>query len=399
MEHNFDKFEAFKAQALNDCLAQIETGASLDEALAAYGALAEELRPLVETALANRSYARNLNPPAAAVSLSRAKFLNAAQAAAGKKTASWLSGILFSRLAFAAVAFLLVILIGGFSTVAASAQALPGDWLYPVKIASEQTRLFLTADPLARLNLEQVFDNRRAEEILALQQSNRSETVRLAGEVQDIRPSTWQVRGIRVLVQTGTQIEEDIEVGFYVEVNGSLQPDGTVLAESIRTRRIEFSGTVETISLEHWVIDGLTVKVTARTRWSGDLAVGSQVEVGAFVLADGSLQAHRIQEPGSEENAFTWTETPTASPTTTPTMTPTLTSTPTATSAPTQALVEPKEPEETDKPDDDDHKDGEDDREKEDDDDERDHSDSGSSSSGKSPTNTPKPEETDEPDD
>jgi hypothetical protein len=392
MDHKIDKFEAFKAQALDDCLAQIELGASLEEALKTYGNLAEELRPLVETALANLSYTRSLDPPAAAVSLSRAKFLNAAQAAAGEKSPGWLSGILFSRLAFAAAAFLLVILIGGFSSVAASAQSLPGDWLYPVKLASEQTRLFLTADPLARLNLEQVFDSRRAEEILALQQSNRSEMVRLAGEVQDIRPGMWQVRNIRVLVHTGTQIEEDIEVGFYVEVNGSLQPDGTVLAESIRTRRIEFFGTVEVIAQDHWVVDGLTIKVTARTQWSGDLAVGNQVEVGAFVLADGSLQAYSIQEPGSNETAVTWTETPTISPT----VTPTLTATPTATQSP----VETEETEDTETPNDGDkEKDDDSDNERNKEDDDRDNSGSGSSSSGNSTTSTSKSDDNEEPDD
>lgn len=390
MESLPDKFTAFKAQALEDCLEQIESGRSMEEALQSYGALAAELRPLLEIALANRAYASQLDPGKAAMARSRARFLAAAHTKADPSSKKRLAGLMLSRLALAAFAFFLVFLLVSGSTVAASAQALPGDLLYPVKLAAERTRLWLTADPLERLKLEQTFDQRRLEEIFKLKQANRSGVIRLAGEVLSIQPGVWNVRGIQVLVTSATQFDQTIEVGFYVEVTGQLQSDGAVLAESIRTRQIEFSGWVEAVNDQSWVVDGLTIKVTGRTQWIGNPGIQDRVKVGAFVLADGSLQAFYIQALGSNEPAATWTSTVTASPTSTPTLTPTQI-VPILQPTKTQKVEVTKTPEATEEEDDDDR--DADDEEKKDDDSDK------SGSSGKSPTNTPKPEETKESDD
>jgi hypothetical protein len=321
----------FKAEALEICLSRIEAGASLEEALRPYGSLGSELRPLVEIALANRAYAASLAAPKSSLTRSRARFMNAAQANAERSQRRWFGGIAFSRLGFAALAFLLVLIIGGFSTAAASAKALPGDILYPVKLASEQTRLFLTADPHDRLTLEKSFDERRAQEILELLKRDRSEIVRLGGEVTRIQPGEWIVRDTIVWLDSSTQLEHEIEIGFYVEVTGPLRSDGSVLAQTIRARQIIFSGTVDATGSGQWVIDGLAVQVTSRTRWSGKPELGSRVTVTAFVLADGSLQASQVQVGTASGAEVTWTSEPGASPTATFTPTPTIspTSTPT----------------------------------------------------------------------
>jgi hypothetical protein len=335
MQTKPDKFSQFKAQALADCLEQIEAGASMESALEAYEELAEVLRPLVETAIANRAYASSLQPTQMAAARSKEKFLGAAQAQVKRSKTGWLAELLFPRLVIAAAAIILVILIGGMSTAAAFAQALPGDLLYPVKLAAEQTRLFLTTDPIARLKLEQTYDNRRADELLALQKANRSATVRLAGEVRSIQTEMWDVRGVTVALHPGTQLEDGIDIGFYVEVTGLLQANGDVRADTIRARKIEFNGTVESIGDQDWVIDGLSIKVTARTQWIGNPGLDDAVSVSAFVLADGSLQAQRIQLAGAAEAASTWTSTPSSTTTTTLTSTPQ----PTATQAPEKTIT------------------------------------------------------------
>ena len=107
-----------KVHALEACLSQIEAGASLEEALKPYGTLEAELRPLVEVALANRAYAASLAAPSLSLTRSRARFLNAAQVYAERSQRKWITRFAFSRLAITVSAFLLVFLIGSFSTAA-----------------------------------------------------------------------------------------------------------------------------------------------------------------------------------------------------------------------------------------------------------------------------------------
>ena len=299
-----------KTQALEACLLKIESGYSLEEALKPYGDLQAELRPLVETAAANRAYAASLAAPKSAMTRSRARFLNTATTYAERSPRSWFTGLAFPRLAMAGAAFILVLLVVSLSTAAASAQALPGDLLYPVKLASEQTRLFLAGNPLNRIRLEKTFDERREEEIKELLRHDRSEIVQMGGEVTSIQPGIWVVRNTTVLVDSTTQLEQDIETGFYVEVNGLLQPDGSLLAQNIRARQIHFSGTVDEANPNQWIIDGLSIQVTTSTLWSGLPSPGSRVLVTAFVLADGSLRAYQIQIADSKAAAVTWTSEP-----------------------------------------------------------------------------------------
>jgi hypothetical protein len=321
-------------EALAACLEELKAGKNLDEVLRPYGKLGDDLRPLLETALHNQAYAASLTAPRAAQLRSRAQFLNAAQAFSEKKPRPWWAGIAMPRLAMAAFIFLAVIILGGFTTAAASAQSLPGDILYPFKLASERTRLWLTRSPGERLALEETFDDLRAQEILELMQSNRNESVRLAGEVTSMQSNEWLVRDIRVRLNADTVLEQEIEVGFYVEVTGWLQNDGSVQAQSIRTRQIEFSGTVDQVEADMLVIDGLPVTVTGRTVWLGYPVAGSQVTVKAFVLADGSLQAFQVELAGASRAAATWTATIPPTQTSTATQPPTQTPAPSATARP-----------------------------------------------------------------
>jgi hypothetical protein len=54
---------------------------------------------------------------------------------------------------------------GSLLSVSASERALPGDFLYPIKLASEQTQLALTPDAADKLRLKTEFVGRRVEEI------------------------------------------------------------------------------------------------------------------------------------------------------------------------------------------------------------------------------------------
>ena len=77
--------------------------------------------------------------------------------------------------------------------------------------------------------------------------------------------------------------------------------DGHPIADRLRKEEaqqpdqdVEFSGTVETIGSDQWVISGRTVLVNASTVIEGSPAVGDTVEVHATTSALG-LTATRIQ--------------------------------------------------------------------------------------------------------
>ncbi|MEI7512141.1 MAG: DUF5667 domain-containing protein [Candidatus Uhrbacteria bacterium] len=75
---------------------------------------------------------------------------------------------------------------GSLLGVSASDRSVPGDFLYPIKLASEQTRLALTSDKVDRLRLKTEFVGRRVDEIKTISASpdaSSSDRVRQAAQV------------------------------------------------------------------------------------------------------------------------------------------------------------------------------------------------------------------------
>jgi hypothetical protein len=65
---------------------------------------------------------------------------------------------------------------------------------------------------------------------------------------------------------------------------------------------IEFTGTVEVIASDMWVVGGRTVAVTAATEIKPGLAVGTLAKVHAMPQADGALWAREIEPASGNEN-------------------------------------------------------------------------------------------------
>lgn len=152
---------------LDRCLEEIEDGKSLEEVLSRHPEHAPELRPLLETFAAIRAVPKP-QPGAGA--------LHGALVRAGKyipdERRSWhfdlarfaVPRFLFSR---AAAVVLAGFLAAGVSLAGASASALPGDLLYPVKLAAEKVRITLAVDPQGRAELRLAFSRERMEELAA----------------------------------------------------------------------------------------------------------------------------------------------------------------------------------------------------------------------------------------
>ncbi len=83
--------------------------------------------------------------------------------------------------------FVVVGMLGAVS-VTSSAAALPGDFLYPVKTATESARLLLTRDAAARDALLQDFAAERLREVEAIRDLKRSvQGMRLSGVIERAR--------------------------------------------------------------------------------------------------------------------------------------------------------------------------------------------------------------------
>ena len=128
----------------------------------------------------------------------------------------------------------------------------------------------------------------------------------------------WVIGGITVTVDANTKINESkgkAEVGAWAEVKATQQPYGYLLATHIWIKAargqgvepIKFKGEIEAFTdtvPADWVISGITVTVDARTVIRGMPEVGAWAEVKAFLQADGSILAKKIDiKPREEEEA------------------------------------------------------------------------------------------------
>lgn len=123
----------------------------------------------------------------------------------------------------------------------------------------------------------------------------------------------WRVGGRTIHVTAATKIETEfgpVAVGAFVEIKGTVRPDGSIDASKIETKsnvaggdgRDEFKGMIESLPggglVGDWKVKGRTVHVTGATvidQEHGRIAVGAVVEVSGTLRADGSLDATRIE--------------------------------------------------------------------------------------------------------
>ena len=218
--------------AFDDCVNALAAGASFDESLAHYPALLSDLRPLLELAAAARALGTAGAIPREAEMASRARFV----ARVAQPRPFQPRGLLFGR-SFKPWALTLALIggvvFGAYGAVAASAQSLPGDLFYGVKRTVEQTELLLVPNPQSRTQLKAELEERRIEEVQTVTTQKRTASVEFSGLVESIEGDRWLVARIIVIVPSGAQIEGTPFLGAFVEVEGVSQADGTVLASQI----------------------------------------------------------------------------------------------------------------------------------------------------------------------
>lgn len=149
---------------LEHCIAEVRMGKTPEETLRQYPDVADDIRPL----LAMACELRKLPGPSTSVSgLIRTMAKLSVQQAGTKTTTKHRKVTLFSRpVLIRAAAVTLIVFVAGWTTVASSAQALPGDLLYPIKLFSEQVRFFLAINQESKAELCIVFAEERVKELV-----------------------------------------------------------------------------------------------------------------------------------------------------------------------------------------------------------------------------------------
>lgn len=156
---------------LDECLKRILAGEqTVEECLTAHPEQAAELEPLLRLALSVRQ-ASSLTAPYSA----RERIEHRLRAAFRERMLKPKAGpvAIWRRRWVGAVAGLVALLLAGGGTVAASSGSLPGQPLYPVKLAAEQAQISLTPNEMSKAELQAKFIERRVWEQQQMAQRGR----------------------------------------------------------------------------------------------------------------------------------------------------------------------------------------------------------------------------------
>lgn len=146
---------------LDECIERLRGGKSIDDALASCPDPSGRLRPLLTIVRDLQA----LPDPAVSTEGMMRTFIKAS-AMWGDAAKARGSKVRFSSRGFLvrAAAVLLAVFLVGWTTVNASAGAVPGDWLYPIKRFTERAKFFLTLNQEDKAELRIVFSSERLKE-------------------------------------------------------------------------------------------------------------------------------------------------------------------------------------------------------------------------------------------
>ena len=125
-------------------------------------------------------------------------------------------------------------------------------------------------------------------------------TFDLTGELAGTDP--WTVAGKTFDTNELTQIDENLQVGDLVSVQGAVLEDGTWVAYSIKSAEQQTDPVLILIgvvtSIDPWVVNGIDLTVTDETDLQGDITEGMIVRVEISLLADGTWKVLSIAPLG-----------------------------------------------------------------------------------------------------
>ncbi len=233
-----DEMSAILAQALT----RLESGEPVEACLPRFPAQAGQLAPLLRAAAWTIEVLSTAEEPSeVALAAGRERLLAAAAAQPPVTVAQLLPRwrpmawhrLALRPLATLALVILATVFVGG-GAVIASAQSLPGDPLYPVKLTAEEVQLFLAPDPETRAEMQAEFDQIRREEARIVVASLRQVEVNFRGWLERMSDGAWTVGGLVVALDRTAQIDGEPAPGLFVAVQAVTRGDGVLHARHIR---------------------------------------------------------------------------------------------------------------------------------------------------------------------
>jgi hypothetical protein len=177
---------------LDECIDRMLQGDSVEQCLARYPEQAGDLEPLLRTAQGARE-ASAVEPRPEFKAQVRYQ-IHSRLSATGRKTAEKRMPILgwIPRWAVVAAALFLVVLLAGSGTVAAASSSMPGDTLYPLKLATENVRMSMNRSNMGKARLHVALADKRIGEIVYLARKGDSERIedtasRLGGHLDAVQ--------------------------------------------------------------------------------------------------------------------------------------------------------------------------------------------------------------------
>ena len=213
---------------------------------------------------------------------------------------------------------------------------LPGDFLYPVKTAVEDVRMFTARSPEDRSALLEMLAARRVQEARKVVVLGRPvPSMALQGKIEAINGNLWTVSGLIITITPDTRIEGTPVVGAQVQGRMRAPGDGSLVALYIEAEAPPSDQGQATPTPTATVTQTPTRPLTATP---------TATPTSPAAAAALRLPAVPFVEP-EERPTFTPTPVPTATPTRTPrpTATPTATAPATFTPTPTAYPTPPRE--------------------------------------------------------
>ncbi|MFC2011504.1 DUF5667 domain-containing protein [Chloroflexota bacterium] len=206
------EFENILDECLERLLLRDET---IEQCLQSFPDYADELKPLLETAL-TASEATDIQPRSEFRDRARYEFYSVLEEA-GQKKSRTLFGWGWQPRWVTAVAIALVLVLGSGGTAIAANNTMPNDFLYPVKLASEQVQLAFTFTETGKAEVHARLADKRVMEIVYLVDTDDTDkiasvTVNLNGHLTEIAGlSSPQGEATMLAVAPATEDAEAIE--------------------------------------------------------------------------------------------------------------------------------------------------------------------------------------------
>ncbi|HSQ25549.1 MAG TPA: DUF5666 domain-containing protein [Anaerolineales bacterium] len=280
-------------RALDVCIQSLQSGMDLDQVLDLYPKWRRELGPLIRSAYVANQIGGSTVFNQDGFEKERQKYLEAAQTIIPETQIPGKSGRLGGCMSLLILGMIVFLALSG--GVFLSGRALPGSLFYGFKEASRDIRLFFIEDSRGYIQTNLLMDEERVQEIEEVIHKGRRVPVNFGGRITQGGDGEWKVHNLLIIYDAETQLVGDIWPGYYVQVEGVLLEDGSILAKRIQFQQFLIKGTVETLTPERMIVDGIEILLAPDTLLLGSIEPGSKVEVMTLLADEGLYRARLIK--------------------------------------------------------------------------------------------------------